>query len=362
VSRAQTIKNIQVAASRPYEIIIGHGLLADAGELVRERLGGSKAAIVSDENVAPLYANQLAAALTAAGYLVCQYVLPAGETAKSAPYFIELLEFLASHQLTRSDLVLALGGGVVGDSAGFAAASYMRGVRLAQLPTTLLAAVDSSVGGKTGINLTAGKNLAGAFYQPHLVLCDYATLDTLPQEYLIDGCAEVVKYAMIADPGLLDLLQPPLKPYYEEIIARCVSIKSQVVAADEFDTGRRQLLNFGHTFGHAIEKCSGFHLSHGRAVAIGMALASRAAAARGVCGPECPERLQQVLLALGLPVECPYGEDELLQAMLLDKKRSGNTFTIVVPEQIGSCRLEQVDQEQLREYLRLGLTRQDGGN
>lgn len=355
------MRTIAVAAARPYEIIIGAGLLEEAGRLARERLGGARAALVSDANVAPLYAGQLAAGLSAAGYAVCQYLLPAGESAKSAEYLIALLEFLAGNQLNRSDLVLALGGGVVGDLAGFAAASYMRGIRLMQLPTTLLAAVDSSVGGKTAINLKAGKNLAGAFYQPHLVLSDYRTLDSLPEEHLSGGCAEVVKYAMIAEPQLLDLLRGPLKPHYEEIIALCVAIKSRIVAADEFDTGSRQLLNFGHTFGHAIETCSGFTISHGRAVAAGMAIASRAAARLGACGADCPKRLTQTLLALNLPITCDYGADQLYQAMLLDKKRAGALFTIVVPQQIGSCRLEKVNAQQLQEYLRLGLER-NGGN
>ncbi|NLF80078.1 MAG: 3-dehydroquinate synthase [Clostridia bacterium] len=354
------MKTIAVAAARPYEIIIGAGLLEKAGSLARQNLGGERAAIVSDAHVAPLYAGQLGDALGAAGYAVCQYMLPAGENAKSAENFIALLEFFAGNKLSRSDLVLALGGGVVGDVAGFAAASYMRGLRLMQLPTTLLAAVDSSVGGKTAINLKAGKNLAGAFYQPHLVLSDYSMLDTLPEQYLIDGCAEVVKYAMIAEPQLLDLLAVLLKPYYEEIIARCVAIKSRLVAADEFDTGSRQLLNFGHTFGHAIETCSGFTVPHGRAVAMGMVIASRAAAARGLCGADCPARLMQTLLGLGLPINCDYGADELYQAMLLDKKRDGDTFTIVLPERIGFCRLEKVNGRQLQEYLRLGLE-QNGG-
>jgi 3-dehydroquinate synthase len=250
--------------------------------------------------------------------------------------------------------VFALGGGVVGDLAGLAAALYLRGIKLVQIPTTLLAAVDSSVGGKTAVDLDAGKNLAGAFYQPDLVICDTDTLSTLPKSEFSNGMAEVIKYAAIRDKSLYNALRPPISNL-GAVIARCVEIKRDIVSADERDKGERQLLNFGHTFAHAIEKCSGYKIVHGSAVAIGMAMMTRACLARNICGGDCLEVLLDALDAYGLPAETGYDEDALFSALLSDKKRNHDRITLVVPRGPGRCERLSVTLPKAREFLRLGL-------
>lgn len=349
------MQTVTVNVSKTYDIIIGKDLLDSAGKITMDKVGGRVSAIITDDIVDSLYAERLTSSLLEAGYTVTKHVLPNGESSKNASNFIKLLNFLAASNLTRSDVVFALGGGVVGDIAGFAAASYLRGVRFVQVPTTLLAVVDSSVGGKTGIDLAAGKNLAGAFYQPDLVLCDYATLDTLPSELFNDGCSEVIKYGVICDGELFEMLKSPLKPQLESIINRCVKIKCDVVCADEYDTGRRQLLNFGHTFAHAIEKCSNFTVSHGRAVAAGMAMITRACVHKGICDPHCLTRLSELLCLYGLPGITEYSEAALFNAILADKKRSGTKITLVLPIRIGECILREVQLADVREYLQLSL-------
>jgi 3-dehydroquinate synthase len=349
------MKTITVNASKTYEVMIGNGLLDRAGELIMDRAGGKVAAIVTDDMVDALYAKRLENALRDTGYMVVKYVLPHGERSKNAAAYVQILNFLAENRLSRKDVVIALGGGVVGDIAGFAAASYMRGICLIQVPTTLLAAVDSSVGGKTAINLEAGKNLAGAFYQPELVICDYSTLDTLSLEIFSDGCAEIVKYGMIADENLFHMLNSPVRPQVEAIIARSVEIKRDVVCADERESGARQMLNFGHTFGHAIEKCSNYTMTHGKAVAIGMAIITRAAVYKGLCDPTALTGLNKILDSLELPAQTGYGEQDLFDALLMDKKRSGTHITLVIPRRIGSCQLHKLPLTEVKEYLQVGL-------
>ena len=259
-------------------------------------------------------------------------------------------------QLTRTDLIVALGGGVVGDLAGFAAACYLRGIRFIQVPTTLLAAVDSSVGGKTAIDLDAGKNLAGAFWQPSLVLCDTDTLSTLPEEIFRDGCAEVIKYAVLYDPELIQqLLESGLDFDRESVITRCVQWKRDVVMEDEFDTGARMKLNLGHTFGHGVEAKSHFSVSHGKAVAIGMAMVGRASAKSGICSEETSHRIQKILQLFGLPVSTEYTAEELYTYTLSDKKRSGGSLTLIVPKEIGHCEGISVPVDQLPSFIEAGL-------
>ena len=273
------MRTIQVNASRSYEIHIGAGLLPEAGEKIRPFCPGGLCAVVTDDIVDGLYADRLEQSLASADLRVVKFVFSHGEQGKNAENYLSLLNFLAENGLTRADCVVALGGGVPGDLAGFAAATYLRGVGFVQIPTTLLAAVDSSVGGKTAIDLPAGKNLAGAFYQPDLVLCDTDTLATLPDKQFRAGCAEVIKYAMLFDAEMFSDLMvsgPAFRP--ESVIARCVEFKREIVTADEFDRGCRQLLNLGHTVGHAVEKLSGFTVLHGQAVAIGMSVIARACA------------------------------------------------------------------------------------
>lgn len=348
---------VSVRASRSYDVKVGRGLLDTLGVESAALLKGRTAAIVSDSNVAPLYLDKAKASLEQAGFQVCSFVFPAGEASKNGQTYLDLLEFLAEHQITRSDGLVALGGGVVGDLTGFAAATFLRGVDFIQIPTTLLAAVDASVGGKTAIDLKNGKNLAGAFYQPRLVLCDLNTLDTLPAEIFADGCAEVIKYGMIGDRGLLDLLETTdFQKDPEEIVARCVAQKRDLVEQDEFDTGARQLLNLGHTIGHGIEACSGYQLSHGKAVAIGMTLITRAAVSFGLCPAEALPQLQSLLKKYRLPDATDYEAQALYEKTLSDKKRTGSTIRLVVPTAWGKSQLHQVAVPDLLQWIEKGLS------
>ena len=349
------MKSVTVTASRGYEVLIGCGLLDEAGERVRAVSKAQTAVIVSGDRVRPLYGGRVRRSLERAGFRVLNYTLPHGEQHKTLETWGALLNFLCDNHLTRSDLLVALGGGVTGDLTGFAAACYQRGCGYVQIPTTLLAMVDSSVGGKTAVDLPGGKNQAGAFYQPLLVLCDPDTLSTLPEEELRCGCAEVIKYGMLGDEGFFESLRDtPVREQAEAVIERCVTMKRDIVREDEFDTGLRRLLNLGHSFGHAAEKCSGYTILHGQGVAIGMALITRAAAARGICPPETVKRLCSLLAACGLPTECPYGLEEMAEAVLSDKKRSGSTMHLVVPEAVGRCRVEAVPVEEIPLWLRQG--------
>ena len=347
---------VTVRASRPYEVTIGRGLLDTVGRQAAGQWKGRSAAVVSDSTVAPLYLNRVKDSLERAGFRVHSFVFPAGEDQKNGGTYLKLLEFLAARRLTRADGLIALGGGVVGDLAGFAAATFLRGIGFLQLPTTLLAAVDSSVGGKTAIDLTHGKNLAGAFYQPQAVLCDLDTLDTLPAEVFADGCAEVIKYGMIGDPALLARLETvDFRADPEELVARCVAQKRDLVEQDEFDTGARQLLNLGHTLGHGVEACSGYTVSHGRAVAIGMTLVTRAAVAFGRCPAEVLPRLRRLLERYGLPDATAYSAQALYEKTLSDKKRSGDTISLVVPIAWGASQLVRIPVSELPAWIERGL-------
>ena len=347
---------VTVRASRPYEVTIGRGLLDTVGRQAAGQWKGRSAAVVSDSTVAPLYLNRVKDSLERAGFQVHSFVFPAGEDQKNGGTYLKLLEFLAERRLTRADGLIALGGGVVGDLAGFAAATFLRGIGFLQLPTTLLAAVDSSVGGKTAIDLTNGKNLAGAFYQPQAVLCDLDTLDTLPAEVFADGCAEVIKYGMIGDPALLARLETvDFRADPEELVARCVAQKRDLVEQDEFDTGARQLLNLGHTLGHGVEACSGYTVSHGRAVAIGMTLVTRAAVAFGRCPAEVLPRLRRLLERYGLPDATAYSAQALYEKTLSDKKRSGDTISLVVPIAWGASQLVRIPVSELPAWIERGL-------
>ena len=347
---------VTVRASRPYEVTIGRGLLDTVGRQAAGQWKGRSAAVVSDSTVAPLYLNRVKDSLERAGFQVHSFVFPAGEDQKNGGTYLKLLEFLAARRLTRADGLIALGGGVVGDLAGFAAATFLRGIGFLQLPTTLLAAVDSSVGGKTAIDLTNGKNLAGAFYQPQAVLCDLDTLDTLPAEVFADGCAEVIKYGMIGDPALLARLETvDFRADPEELVARCVAQKRDLVEQDEFDTGARQLLNLGHTLGHGVEACSGYTVSHGRAVAIGMTLVTRAAVAFGRCPAEVLPRLRRLLERYGLPDATAYSAQALYEKTLSDKKRSGDTISLVVPIAWGASQLVRIPVSELPAWIDRGL-------
>ena len=349
------MKTIHISASKSYDVLIGHGLLREAGSRIAAVSGSACAAVISDDRVFRLYGETVCASLEAAGLRTVSYVFPHGENSKNLLEYAKILNFLAENHVTRADVLVALGGGVTGDLGGFAAATYLRGIRFVQLPTTLLAAVDSSVGGKTAVDLPAGKNLAGAFYQPELVLCDLDTLGTLPREIFLDGCAEVIKYGVLGSRELFDLLSDiPSGEALESVVSACVEMKRDVVQSDEFDRGTRQLLNLGHTFGHAVEASSRFTLSHGKSVSIGMAMIARAACVRGLCDADTRDSIIERLAHYGLPTECPYPADMLLGAMCADKKIFGSTLNLIVPAEIGSCCILPVPVAELPGWLHDG--------
>ncbi len=344
------MRTVTVNASKAYDIKIGSGLLTTLGAEAQKLNKAKKVALVSESNVYPLYGAQAEASLKAAGFEVCSFVFPAGEESKCANTYLALLNFLAENRLTRSDLIVALGGGVVGDLAGFAAATYLRGIRFIQIPTTLLAAVDSSVGGKTAIDLPAGKNLVGAFWQPSLVLCDTDTLTSLPRDIFLDGCSEVIKYGILYDEGFFSYLESTGPEFDREmVIARCVEMKRDVVMEDEFDTGARMKLNLGHTIGHGVEASSDFTLSHGKSVAIGMAIVSRASK----CADK--DRIVGILRQFGLPTASDTDADTLFRYALSDKKRSGGTVNLIIPRAVGNCEIVPTPVEEIKSFIEEGL-------
>lgn len=339
------MRTIHVPTGAPYEVHVERGLLRSCGALLTETTRARRFAIVSDDTVFALYGETLKSAIQEAGAEAAAFVFPHGEASKSHETLLSLYAFLCENQITRTDALIALGGGVTGDLTGFAAATYLRGLPYVQIPTTLLAQVDSSVGGKTAVNLPAGKNLVGAFYQPKCVICDPETLSTLPAEEFACGMAEVIKYGMIRDSRLFDTLcahtVDTIYSVLDEIIARCIEIKRDLVAEDEFDTGARMLLNFGHTIGHAIERYTDFAWSHGQAVAAGMALISRRTADDSVTA-----RLCRCLEQYQLPTESPAAMTELLPLCANDKKRTGAKLTYVACETVGNGTLRKVSVEE----------------
>lgn len=349
---------------RSYSILIGRGLLSRLGSECR-RLGlGRRCAVISDRQVAPLYAKAALRSLADAGFEPVLITVPAGETAKSLAQARRCYDELAAHRLERQSFLVALGGGVVGDLAGFVAATYLRGIAFVQVPTTLLAQVDSSVGGKVGVNLKAGKNLVGAFHQPRRVLCDLDTLATLPPREFRAGLAEVIKYGIICDAALFKRLERDLPKVLKldpqslaEVVARCCAIKAEVVAQDETETGLRAILNFGHTIGHALEAISGYgRYLHGEAIAIGQVAAARLSTMRLGLPPEQAARIRELLARAGLPVGLRLTRGQfarLLAAMRLDKKVSGGEIKFVLSRRIGEVTWGQrVTPGQIEQALR----------
>ncbi len=344
------MEKITVHASGTYDILIDNGSLSGIGQALQERFKPCTIAILSDDKVFPLYGKTVTDALTAAGFKTVSHVIENGEQSKTLDNVTAFIDCMVRSLVTRTDMVLALGGGVVGDMAGFAAAIYLRGIPYIQVPTTLLAAVDSSVGGKTAVDISAGKNLVGAFHQPALVYLDTDTLNTLDPAVLRDGFAEVIKYGIILDSRLFDIVAVPDSFDLTKVIARCIEIKRDVVEQDEFDKGMRGLLNFGHTFGHAIEKLSAFTITHGSAVACGMVIAAKVAR---VCGfTDYTDIITKVVKDYGFDTRCPYSADELYSVILSDKKRSGADITLVLPKEIGACTLERMPAGQVLELMK----------
>ncbi|MCI8332586.1 MAG: 3-dehydroquinate synthase [Clostridiales bacterium] len=350
------MNKVHINASKSYDIMIEKGLLSRCGSLIKNVCKAQTICLVTDDTVNALYADTVIQSLQAEGFRTAKFVFAHGEESKNSTTYLHLIDYLAQNHLTRSDAIVALGGGVVGDLSGFAAATFLRGISFIQIPTTLLACVDSSVGGKTAIDIPAGKNLLGAFYQPSLVLCDPLTLRTLPDEIYRDGCAEIIKYAMITDAGFFEQLgQQPVKEWEEEVIKRCVEIKRDVVMQDEYDRGLRALLNFGHTIGHAIEACSHFQISHGHAVAIGMHIITKASEKLGFAEQGCTAALAHILDSYHFPLAIPYSADDLMKAALQDKKREGDSITLIIPNKIGTCSMHAVPTENLFDWIQNGL-------
>lgn len=349
------MRTVHVNASTPYDVIIGNGILNSLGAFMKDAVGVCKVCIVTDDTVDTLYSSRVENSLEGEGFECIKFVIPHGEASKNAKNLVDLLEFMANSKMTRTDVIIALGGGVVGDLAGFAASVYLRGIKFIQVPTTLLAAVDSSVGGKTAVDLDAGKNLMGAFHQPTLVLCDCDTLNTLSADIFADGCAEVIKYGVINDKEFFDDLKNGIKNNIENVISTCVSHKADIVAEDEFDLGTRQLLNLGHTVGHAIEICSDLKISHGSAVAIGMVVATKISVYLGLCKKEELDELVSLLKANRLPTECNFSAEELSAVASVDKKRSGSTISLIIPHGIGNCKIMKVPVNELTDLVAKGL-------
>ncbi len=341
---------LTIDTAAPYEVLFGKGILKEAGTLTANVTRGKCVVIVSDDTVASLYMDAVRYSYENSGYRVIEYVFEHGEHSKSLQVLGDLLNFCVENSLTRADFMVALGGGVVGDLTGLAAALYMRGIDFVQIPTTLLAMVDSSVGGKTAVNLPSGKNMCGAFYQPKLVVCDIDTLKTLPDEIYSEGMAEVVKYGAICSPEMLDLLKNGVD--MDSVIRECVRIKGDIVEQDERDTGLRQLLNYGHTFGHAIEKLNDFAIYHGEGVAVGMLISAYTAQSHGICEKGVYEELRALLHKWNLPLTTRFSASEIAHHAMGDKKKQGSTITLVLPSERGKCILYPMPASDLAEFIR----------
>lgn len=344
------MKTVPVAlGERSYDIAIGTGLLAHAGEKIATLIKGRQVAIVTDTNVGPLYAETVRQSLEQQGFQVITYTIPAGEPSKSWQNAEAILTMLLEHQFHRDSCVIALGGGVVGDLAGFVASIYQRGVGFIQIPTSLLAQVDSSVGGKVAVNHTLGKNMIGSFYQPKLVLIDLDALATLEQRHWQNGLAEVVKYGVIYDAAFFRFLEQNAEALLHrnlelsaEMIAACCRLKAEVVALDETEGGVRAKLNYGHTIGHGLELAGHYQgYLHGEAVAVGMVLAARYAASKTMCDHTVETQIQALLQQLQLPVtiDPALSKTEILQSMMLDKKVQDGQLVFILPESIGKVNI-----------------------
>ncbi len=335
----------RIYASTPYDVVTAHGF-SSLGDELASLLPGKRILVVTDGNVAPLYLEGLLSAL--GDFLPIPYVIKAGEASKCIENFASILSFMAENGLKREDAVLSLGGGVVGDLAGFCAASYMRGIRFIQCPTTLLSMVDSSVGGKTALDLPEGKNLVGAFLQPSLVYINLDTLTTLPKREVRCGLGEVVKYALINKDVTEQMLKAGIT---EELITASIGVKAAIVEEDEFDRGRRALLNLGHTVGHAIEHLSGFSLSHGAAVCRGIARVIAMSKKYYSLSDEKESELLRILSYAGEEPSCPYSNEELLSLITRDKKATDGGVNFILIRDVGDCRIVPLTENEIKELL-----------
>lgn len=345
----QGLTKITVKSNKKYDVIIARDILKDTGALIQKVIKPCKALVITDDIVDGLYSNTVISSLENSGFKVQKFVFANGEKSKNMDTFAQILSFLAKNQFTRTDCVVALGGGVVGDIAGFSASAYLRGIKYIQIPTTLLAQIDSSVGGKTAIDIPEGKNLVGAFCQPSLVIADVNCLDSLPQEIYIDGMGEGVKYAIL-DKKVWKILQNTDFSLVD-FVSACVSYKAKIVKKDEFEKNVRKYLNLGHTVAHGIEILSGFSISHGKAVSMGIEIIAKASFKHGYIDEELLNSILVLLKDKIGDTSCSYGLNEILNIALVDKKRKANTLTLVMVNGIGKPLLEKVNVDNLTEYF-----------
>ncbi len=348
------MEKITVNASTSYDILIDKDIIDISGELISKVIKKGKALVVTDDNVDRFYGKQVMHSLIDAGIEAMKFVFPHGEASKNHSTLLSIYEYMALNGYTRSDFIVALGGGVIGDTAGYAAATYMRGIDFIQIPTTVVSQADSSVGGKTAVDINGGKNLVGAFHQPRLVICDTNTLDTLTPEFFSDGMAEVIKHGMIKSRELFNILSDKdIKENIVDIMKRNVSIKGQVVENDEREKGERMLLNFGHTLGHALEKYYSFTgLTHGCAVAIGMSTFTHIAERRGMCKIGVADKLDALLEKCGLPLTDNAPLHELYTLSLRDKKHLADGMNIVICSDIGKSEVVKMSIDKYADFLK----------
>ncbi len=329
-----------------------YGELSNLGERIKAIQPSGSIGIITDQNVAEYYLESCAESLRTFGYKLSYYVISPGEESKNGEVYLSILNSMARDELTRTDGIVALGGGVVGDLAGFCAATYLRGINIYQVPTSLLAMVDSSIGGKTGIDLEAGKNLAGAFHMPSLIYQDQSLLATLPEEELLNGMAEIIKCGILTGGDFFEMLIPKeddMDIPLDEMIKKSAELKLDIVSRDPLDKGERQLLNFGHTFGHAIEKLSDYEIKHGFAVAMGMALITEISHERGWCDGDTRDAIIGILDTWGYDMEIPYSMEEMIEVIRVDKKRKGDSIDLIIPYGIGDCRITRIPIDELHE-------------
>ena len=340
------MKVIRVNASSSYDVVVGENLIDNVGEWIDVKK--CKFCVVTDSIVNLLYADTVCASLEKKGYSVYKFVFEQGEKSKNLQTYSNIINYLAENKFDKRDCLLALGGGVVGDLTGFVAATYLRGIRFIQVPTTLLSQIDSSVGGKTAVDLPCGKNLVGAFYQPYVVLCDVSVLNRLPKSVFACGMGEVAKYAML-DKKIFSLIvdNAPL----QDIVTACIECKKNIVEVDEFDKGDRKLLNLGHTFAHAIETLSDFKISHGEAVGMGVKIMLDCAYKQGYMSVNEYNRAKNAVIKCVGERVCPYSKDELCSVISYDKKKSGDKISLVEIRSIGDCRIKEMDISLVKEYV-----------
>ncbi len=349
------MRKVRVNTDKPYDIMIERGLIKNVGPLIKNVTSASRVTVISDTNVGKFYVGDVISSLEKCGFITSLFTYGAGEKSKNLNTISNMYYHMADFKMSRKDIVVALGGGVCGDMAGFAAATYMRGIDFVQIPTSLLAQVDSSVGGKTGVDIPSGKNLVGAFHQPRLVIIDPDTLDTLPEYYYNDGMAEVIKYGCIKDKALFETLESKnAADIIEDVIERCVSIKRDVVVRDEKEAGERMLLNFGHTIGHSLEKIYNFDsLSHGQAVAIGMVMITKASEQDGITETGVSERLINLLKKYKLPVSDDASIRKIAKFCEGDKKAGAGSVNLVLLKKLGDSFIKKTELKELESFIRI---------